>query len=238
MLWKTDAEVEAVSEAAEYYRSRFGNDLINIANADPGWRDSISLVGLIPGATNATPGQARAFSVLEEKHRVLFLMCYFYSALLDQAIHAGLRREHFVFNSLARYPKLVGILGSAYTNLHPAHLLVAVTIHMKTLSSETVVGLFDDLTGFMVNEYVRFFTVEYPTLTDHLQTHEAQLNAIRTVLCEAVHATTPPEPNLWSYVFSLGNTPVNWTLAEALILECNRQFRAALDRMADASRPA
>jgi hypothetical protein len=227
-----------VSEARNYYNSRFGSHLIEVANADLGRSNSISLVWLIPGAVNASPGQARTFSALEETHRVLFLMCYFYSALLDQAIHAGLRQEHSAFDNLARYPKLVGILGSAYTNLHPANLLVAATMHMNTLSSATVTALFDDLTTFMIDEYIRFFTVEYSALTTQLQSHDAQLQAIRVVLHEAVQATTPPEPNLWRHAFTLGNTPVNWQLADAMIRQCNRQLRATLHRMATVTRPA
>ena len=42
-----------MSEATDYYKTRFGSQLIEIANADSGWRDRISLVGLIPGASGA-----------------------------------------------------------------------------------------------------------------------------------------------------------------------------------------
>jgi hypothetical protein len=226
-----------VSEARDYYNSHFGPHLIEVANANLGRRDNISLMWLIPGAVNVSPGQALTFSLLEETHRVLFLMCYFYSALLDQAIHAGLRQEHPAFDNLARYPKLVGILGGAYTNLHPANLLVAATMHMKTLSSETVTALFDDLTTFMIDEYIRFFTVEYPALTTRLQSRDAQLQAIRVVLHEAVQATTPPEPNLWRHAFTRGNTPANWQLADAMIRQCNRQLRATLARIAAVTLP-
>lgn len=215
-----------VSEATDYYNTQFGPQLIEVAK--DWWGDRISLVGLIPGAVNATPGQARAFSSLEEKHRVLFLMCYFYSALLDQSVHCSLHEEHFAFDNLARYPKLVGILSGAYTNQHPANLLVAVTVNMQTISSEAVTALFDDLTKFMVNEYVRFFSVEYPAHTAQLQSPVSQQRAIRTVLQEVVQATTSPEPELWSHAFTLGNAPANWSLAEALICTCNRRFREKL----------
>ena len=214
-----------MSEAKDYYNTLFGQQLLEVAHADSGWRDRISLVGLIPGATNATPGQARVLASLEHKHRVLFLMCYFYSSLLDQAIHAGLREEHSDFDNLARYPKLVGILGSAWSNLHPAHLLVASTLHMQTLSSEAVLTLFDDLTKFMADEYVRFFTVEYPALTAHLQSPESQHRAILAVFQEVVRATTPPEPDVWRYAFTLGNNAPDWKLAEAMIRTCNGAFR-------------
>jgi hypothetical protein len=217
-----------VSEATDYYNTLFGPQLLEVAHADSGWRDRISLVGLIPGATNATPEQARAFASLEEKHRVLFLMCYFYSALLDQAIHAGLREEHPAFDNLARYPKLVGILGSAWSNLNPANLLVAATLHMQTLSSEAVLTLFGELTSFMADEYVRFFTVEYPAHTDHLRSQEAQQRAIHLVLREAVQATTPPEPDLWRHAFSLGKTPADWSLAETMIRTCNQALQKKL----------
>jgi len=213
-----------VSEASDYYNTRFGPQLIEVAKADSGWRDRISLVGLIPGAVNATPGQARSFASLDEKDRVLFLMCYFYSALLDQAIHSSLREEHPDFDHLARYPKLVGILGSANTNLYPANLLVAVTVHMQTLSSDAVMALFDDLTKFMVKEYVRFFSLEYPSLTTQLQSPESQQRAILAVFQEVERATDPPEPDVWRYAFTQGKNPPNWKLAEKMIRTCNQVF--------------
>ena len=217
-----------MSQVADYYNTRFGPHLIKVANADSGWRDRISLIGLIPGAVNATPGQSRCFSSLDEKERVMFLLCYFYSSLLDQAIHSSLREEHPAFADLARYPKLVGILGSAHTNLHPANLLVAVTVHMQSLSSEAVTALFDDLTRFMVEEYVRFFSFEYPSLTTHLQSPESQKQALRTVFREAVQATTPPGPDLWRPAFDLGEAPANWPMAESLIRICNQVFSEKL----------
>jgi hypothetical protein len=223
---------QGMSEAKDYYNTLFGPQLLEVAHADSGWSDRISLVGLIPGAPNATPGQARAFASLEEKHRLRFLMCYFYSALLDQAIHAGLREEHPAFDNLARYPKLVGILGSAWSNLHPANLLVAATLHMQTLSSEAVLTLFDEITSFMADEYIRFFTVEYPAQTDHLRSQEAQQTAIHAVLREAIQVTTPPEPDLWRDAFNRGNRPAKWPLAEAMIQKANTQFSKTLEELA------
>lgn len=217
-----------MSEVIEYYNTRFGPQLIEVAKADSGWRDRISLVGLIPGAVNATPGQARSFASLDGKDRVLFLMSFFYSALLDQAIHSSLREEHPDFDHLSRYPKLVGILGSADTNLHPANLLVAVTLHMQTLSSETVMALFDDLTKFTVKEYVRFFSFEYPSLTTHLQSPESQQRAILAVFQEVVRATAPPEPDVWRHAFMLGKNPPDWKLAEKMIRTCNQVFNDKL----------
>ncbi len=213
-----------MSEATDYHKTRFGPQLIEVANADSGWRDRISLVGLIPGAQNATPGQARSFSSLDEKDRLLFLMCYFYSALLDQATHSSLPEEHSGLDHLARYPKLVGILGSADTNLHPANLLVAVTVHMQTLSSEAVTALFGDLTRFMVKEYVRFFSVECPSLTTNLLSPESQQRAILSVCQEVVRAATPPEPDVWRHAFTLGKKPPDWKLAEKMIRTCNQVF--------------
>lgn len=214
-----------MSEATDYYNTRFGIQLSEVATADPGWRGRISLPGLIPGVTHSTPRQARFFASLDEKDRVLFLMCYFYSTLLDQAIHSSLREEHATFDHLARYPKLVGILGSVNTNLHPANLLVAVTVHMQALSSEAVTALFDDLTDFMAKEYVRFLTVEYPSLTTHLQDPSAQQQAIRLVFQEVVQATAPPKPAVWGFVFTLGKNPPDWKLAEKLIHTCCQVFR-------------
>lgn len=220
-----------MSEVSDYYNIEFVAQLIEITKANSGWRDRISLVGLIPGAVNATPGQARSFASLDEKDRVLFLMCLFYSALLDQAIHSSLREEHPDFDHLARYPKLVGILGSANTNLHPANLLVAVTVHMQALSSEAVAALFFDLTRFMVKEYVRFFSFEYPSLTTHLQSPESQQRGILSVCQEVVRVTAPPEPDIWRHAFTQGKNPPNWKLAEKMIRTCNQVFGDTLGEL-------
>lgn len=206
-----------MSEATEYYTNRFGKDLIAVSDADPGWKGRISLVAVIPGAVNATPGQAKAFNSLPAKDRVLFLMSYFYSALLDQAIHATLREEYATFDHLAGYPKLVGILGSAYTNIHPANLLVAATIHLNKLTAEAATELFTELTTHMTNEYVHFFTVQYPARTGRLNTRDSQLRALDMVLQEILRATTPPEPHLWESAFTQCDTSPSWSLTDAFI---------------------
>ena len=120
-------------KAVQYYKESFGHDLKRVASATRATnKDRISIVSLVPSQSRSESfgDTAREFQRLENK--VEFLFCYYFSALLDQGIHASLRDEHYHFNHFAQYPKFCGILGSYYSNLHPALLLPGSdTVHFR-----------------------------------------------------------------------------------------------------------
>jgi hypothetical protein len=221
-----------MGEAVQYYTDKFGKDLVAVRDAGGGLADRISLLNFMPGQSGPSREQAHAFRGLPAKERVLFLMCYFYSALLDQAIHAGLRDEHYDFDRLAQYPKLVGILGSYHTNLHPAHLLMAATMYLEDVGEEPATGLFQELTDHMADEYVRFFTAEYPAMSGRLASATRQRRALRLVLGEIVNATTQPESQLWTFLRG-GLSRSSQALASKWIHTCATKMQATLDTVAD-----
>ena len=89
----------------DYYHQQFPADLDFISRAGPySTRGIISFFTLSPstvlGLKQVKGCELQEFRSVENKH--LFLMCYFFSTILDQAIHFNLRSEHkFLASSLA-----------------------------------------------------------------------------------------------------------------------------------------
>jgi hypothetical protein len=126
-------------------------------------------------------------------------MCFFFSALIDQAVHSSLREEHSFFDHLARYPKFVGILSSYRSNLHPTWLLLAATLYADPRDATVATRDFEQLTDYFVQDYVNFFQVQYPQVTGRLKCPADRILAIRQVLGDIVQALEPRE-----VVLSLG----------------------------------
>ncbi len=179
-----------MKEPIQYYKERFGFDLLRIANASRSTvKDRISVVSLIP-ATSYSGGfsdTAEEFQKLEDKP--LFLFCFYFSALVDQAIHAALHQEHLHFDRLARYPKFCGILGTYHTNIHPALLLLVATLYVSDEDAVSTTSNFEDLADFFPNDYYRFLVEEYPRLTGRLQTQAEQQRASTRLFSELSNAT-------------------------------------------------
>ena len=83
-------------KAVSYYKEEFGHDLLRFSSATSD--NTLSIVCLVPkwGHPGPLGDPADKFQELENKTR--FLFCFFFSALLDQAIHSSLREEHAHFN--------------------------------------------------------------------------------------------------------------------------------------------
>jgi len=170
-------------EPLEYYRSRFKVDLAKLGGGrSAGGR--ISVVSLVPSGQpkGSFEEVGRVFSRLPNKR--LFLFCFFFSSLLDQAIHSGIRGEHHFFDSIARYPKFCGILATYYHNLHPALLLLVATLYTSKDEYDCSIQDFRQLSDFFINDYCHLFTKRYPQLTGRLATTAEQHSAIRRVLNE------------------------------------------------------
>jgi hypothetical protein len=153
-------------EPVRYYREEFGAELQKVCRASSS--RCISIVSLLPdpipgGGDGPLTRCAAAFC--EVRSKPLFLFCYFFIALIDQAIHASLRQEHVHFDRLARYPKLVGILATACTNLHPAVLLLAATLYLDDSEVDEATVHFECLADFFIEDYHVFLDVKYPALT-------------------------------------------------------------------------
>jgi len=161
--------------AIEYYKNSFPRDIELALDPSPFHRDRISIVSLLPE-------QARSFGSMRSPH--LFLFCFFFSSLLDQAIHSGLRAEHPYFDEIARYPKIVGILSTYWHNIHPITLLMAATFQISTNGAERATKDFENLSDFFIEDYCDFFMKQYSNLTGRLETNVERLQACISILSE------------------------------------------------------
>lgn len=176
-------------DAIEYYRTVFGKELIRIQNAIRATiKDRISIISLIP--MEDYPGSfgdhAKAFN--ESPSKRLFLFCFFFSSLIDQAIHSSLREEHPYFDNIAKYPKFVGILHTYFTNLHPSYLLLIATLYIPSEEENTATEEFQSLADFFTADYCHFLCEVYPKLTNRLKDTEKQSKACQAVLCDISNA--------------------------------------------------
>lgn len=158
----------------DYYHQQFFVDLDFINGAGPySTSDSISFFTLSPSTVLGSPKQLRGCELQEFRsveHKHLFLICYFFSTILDQAIHYKLRSEHRFFNAIARYPKFKGFLATSHNNQHPNTLLVFATVYIKHFR---VLGATEDFRclSYVILRNIREFLNEtYPAMTGRLPT--------------------------------------------------------------------
>ncbi len=166
----------------EYYKEYFSTDIQNVMRTlEHGNRISIhSLIS--DDATDHFGRTRRAF--LETKSPRMFLFCFFYTALIDQAIHSSLRSEHHNFERIAGYPKFAGILSSYWSNMDPSLLLLIATVYIKNENEVDVIKDFSDLTDFFFDDYIDFFQNIFPEYADGLETRNQQNEAIYKVFSE------------------------------------------------------
>ena len=159
----------------DYYKNSFAHDLTIAQNIDPNHSDRISIVSLLPD-------KATCFDSMNSPY--LFLFCFFFSAILDQAVHSGLREEHEYFANLARYPKIVGILAMYWHNIHPVTLLMAATFQISPDQKDDVTKEFETLSDYFIDDYCNFFIEQYPKLSGRLQKRDDQIRACSAILNE------------------------------------------------------
>jgi hypothetical protein len=159
--------------AIDYYKNSYTHDLELALDPSPHYRDRISIVSLLPE-------QAKVFGLMRSPY--LFLFCFFFNSLLDQAIHSGLRAEHPYFDRIARYPKIVGILSTYWHNIHPVVLLMAATFQISIRDEKRVTEDFQQLSDFFIEDYCDFFLNQYPKLTGRLESNADRLKACISVL--------------------------------------------------------
>ena len=176
----------------EYYKNYFPADLQNVmATLEHGNR--ISIHSLISADAHGHFGRTRQ-AFLESKSPRMFLYCFFFIALIDQAIHAALRGEQDNFEKIAGYPKLAGILSSYWHNMEPALLLLISTIYLDEEDEKCIVDDFELLTNYFLNDYIDFFHNVFPEYANHLSTREMQNRAIKNVF-SAIKSEM-----IWEYV--------------------------------------
>jgi hypothetical protein len=159
--------------AIVYYKNSFSHDLELALDPSPHYRDRISIVSLLPE-------QARVCCSMQSPY--LFLFCFFFSSILDQAVHSGLRVEHTIFDKIAKYPKIVGILSTYWHNIHPVTLLMAATFQISKNNEERATGDFEQLSNFFIEDYCDFFMNKYPQLTGRLESNADRMQACISIL--------------------------------------------------------
>ena len=178
-----------MKDSVKYYKENFGYELLAVQNATTATiKDRISIVSLLPA--EQYPGlvgeNARAFRSLQSQR--LFLFSYFFTSLIDQAIHSALREEHPYFDRISQYPKLVGILATYHHNIHPALLILAATLYTDKEDRSMATKQFCALADFFAEDYEDFLVNKYPSLTGRLQTEQMRKRAFRKLYTELSNA--------------------------------------------------
>jgi hypothetical protein len=139
-----------------YYRSQYKEDL-DLVSGNTGCIYSINLSPRdgLHGHGNILERKDRTLKGIQ--HSVLFLLCYFFEVLLDQAIHTASRRGHNKFVRQFDCPKLSGALGSLGHNCNPMNLLVASDLYYLEDKFREVTVPFRVLSNFFLAE-------EYPAI--------------------------------------------------------------------------
>lgn len=149
----------------EYYQQEFSKDLINLMNSHEFAKERISIVSLVDDMS--APDHYGV--VRDEFNRIqkqqFFLFSFFFSVLIDQSIYSVARHLHQDFQNIAQYPKLVGILSSYWSNLHPSLLLIASIKHTENL--ENLKYDFRDLAKYLLNDYKIFFINNFQTILNY-----------------------------------------------------------------------
>jgi len=169
----------------DYYEHLFSNDLTKLMDSSEFAKYKISMFSLIEGSGSSSHfGHTRkAFLSIEDKP--CFLMSYFYTTLIDQALHTYDKLRHCDFNNIAKYPKLVGILSSYNSNMHPSNLLLISLCYIDSSDEEEYTNKFYQLTDYMVDDYENFIKNIFPKYTHKLNTAE-QLDMLKSVYAEII----------------------------------------------------
>jgi len=92
---------------------------------------------------------------VSESHRPAFLVCLYFTVLVDQAMHTHFGFHHRRFEELTRYPKfLVGLGHEAHIN--PIHIFL-VPIQRRLVTEESVRALIPEGMKLFVDETDDFF---------------------------------------------------------------------------------
>ncbi len=117
-------------DITSYYNKQFGSDLLSIMNAKVYSQEKISMTVFGHNKGGFRKGQ-RLFKNFTHKEE--FLICYFFTTLLDQAMYTELNNEYYEFKKLTKYPKIVGLLSSSNNNMPPEQLLLLASYWSRDL---------------------------------------------------------------------------------------------------------
>jgi len=131
--------------------------------------------------------QTEIFQSFSSKH--LFLFCYFFYVLFDQAVHSAIREEHKHFERLTNYLKLGGILSTSGVNFHPGHLILMATLYMDEEDKLKAKPQFKRLADYFLEDYESFLLHKYPEATGRLIHFKSRKEALIKILKKMNDAT-------------------------------------------------
>jgi len=164
----------------KYYEKEFKRDIKFLLNSDKNTWNRISMCSLreLDRQLPIFYGSVQnAFKKL--KNKPYFLICYFYSVLLDQAIHSYSMELHCIFDNIAGYPKFVGMLQSYGSNFHPAILLCTSVLYTRNV--DEFLNDFEVFTKYILNGYINFFNMEFPRHTSLLKNQKDINKALASI---------------------------------------------------------
>lgn len=194
----------------EYYQQQFPADLGVVIGGRPTRGERLSVLTFTASPTVGTIGAAQLrFQSFDTSVRVRFLFCLHFSVLIDQAIHEGARAIHPDFDRIAGYPKLAGILASYWSNLHPALLLRAATLHVEAGADSASEDL-ASYAQFFPADYRRFILDDFPNHTQQLPDLPSRERLLSDVMSSARAAYSlfgAPSVRSGFFPFSGGTLP-------------------------------
>src|SRR6185437_15366664 len=126
-------------DALEYHRISFDSDLRRVIGGDTAMWTRLSIASFCPGSPTRVPmysQPARAFELLEDQ--CWFLCSLFSAQLVDQASHSATGTVRPVRAGTRGEIRLVGLLGSYWQTMHPAYLLLVLSLYRLPVADETI----------------------------------------------------------------------------------------------------
>jgi len=133
----------------DYYKEIYPVDLKRILDASGHkGNDRLSVISLIDD--NRYPdfyGLVKK-EFLKLCNRSYFLLCFFFDAIFDQAVHSSLREFHTEYDNKLKPVKFVGALGGYWYNMHPIQIL-----QVEPMYNQTEITEFIELTDFRIKKF-------------------------------------------------------------------------------------
>lgn len=174
----------------EYYKTIFVSEYLRIRKIGD---NSLSIASISPDKQIKNDREAEIFQSFPFKP--LFLLCFFFHVLFDQAMHSSLREEHFYIDKLTRPLKFCGILSIAAANLHPAYLIMMATLYMNSDEKEITQEHFKKLTDYFLDDYENMILIKYPLASGDLHYFDNRKKALLKLL-RTIKDATKRRPNL------------------------------------------
>jgi len=134
----------------QYYQSQFRHDIGRLTS-DPN----------SPYFGHSWQVDCRGLESVPASDRAAFLVCLYFTVLVDQAMHAHYRKHYHTFETLTRYPKFCHGLGQFQKN--PRNILLTPTEKGRVAKAE-VDALLPEGMRLFVDEVIDFFSHHMPEI--------------------------------------------------------------------------